>query len=145
MAHTHNNDVIMSAITSQITGVSIVCANVCSGADKKNQSSASLVFVSKIHRWPVDSLHKGPVARKMFPFDDVIMGHISYGLKHHCSLVMHMRVSERDVSSSVEVMAYDLFGTKPLPKTKLTFSQSNQNSVKFDHNFLQRKGIRTCL
>ena len=27
-----------------------------------------------IHRWPVDSLHKGPVTRKMFPFDDVIMG-----------------------------------------------------------------------
>ena len=27
-----------------------------------------------IHRWPVNSPHKGPVARKMFPFDDVIMG-----------------------------------------------------------------------
>ena len=26
-----------------------------------------------IHRWPVNSLHKGPVTRKMFPFDDVIM------------------------------------------------------------------------
>ena len=26
-----------------------------------------------IHRWPVISPHKGPVARKMFPFDDVIM------------------------------------------------------------------------
>ena len=26
-----------------------------------------------IHRWPVNSPHKGPVARKMFPFDDVIM------------------------------------------------------------------------
>ena len=24
-------------------------------------------------RWPVDSPHKGPVTRKMFPFDDVIM------------------------------------------------------------------------
>ena len=23
--------------------------------------------------WPVNSLHKGPVTRKMFPFDDVIM------------------------------------------------------------------------
>ena len=27
-----------------------------------------------IHRWPVKSPHKGPVTRKMFPFDDVIMG-----------------------------------------------------------------------
>ena len=25
------------------------------------------------HRWPMDSPHKGPVKRKMFPFDDVIM------------------------------------------------------------------------
>ena len=26
-----------------------------------------------IHRWPVNSPHRGPVTRKMFPFDDVIM------------------------------------------------------------------------
>ena len=26
-----------------------------------------------IHRGPVNSPHKGPVTRKMFPFDDVIM------------------------------------------------------------------------
>ena len=26
-----------------------------------------------IRRWPVESLHKGPVTPKMFPFDDVIM------------------------------------------------------------------------
>ena len=25
------------------------------------------------HRWPVNSPHKWPVTRKMFPFDDVIM------------------------------------------------------------------------
>ena len=30
-------------------------------------------FVREIHRWPVNSPHKGPVMRKMFPFDDVIM------------------------------------------------------------------------
>ena len=40
---------------------------------KKTSSSASLAFVRRIHRWPVNSLHKGPVTRKMFPFDDVIM------------------------------------------------------------------------
>ena len=38
----------------QITGVSIVCSTLCSGADKsKHQSSASLAFVRKIHRWPI--------------------------------------------------------------------------------------------
>ena len=29
-----------------------------------------------IHRWPVNSPHKGPVTRKVFPFDDVIMLHV---------------------------------------------------------------------
>ena len=37
---------------NQITGVSIVCSTVCSGADhRKHQSSASLAFVRGIHRW----------------------------------------------------------------------------------------------
>ena len=43
------------------------------GDQRKHQSSASLAFVRGIHRWPVNSPHKGPVTRKMFPFDDVIM------------------------------------------------------------------------
>ena len=40
---------------------------------EKHQRSASLAFVRGIHRWPVNSPHKWPVTRKMFPFDDVIM------------------------------------------------------------------------
>ena len=40
---------------------------------RKHQSSAPLAFVWAIHRWPVNSPHKGPITRKMFPFDDVIM------------------------------------------------------------------------
>ena len=46
---------------------------ISSGADQNKQSSASLAFVGKIHRCPVNSPHKGPVTWKMFPFDDVIM------------------------------------------------------------------------
>ena len=47
---------------------------VCSGAYyRKYQSSASLDFVRGIYRRPVDSPHKGPVTRIMFPFDAVIM------------------------------------------------------------------------
>ena len=60
-------------MASQITGVSIVSSTVGSDADKKDQSSESLAFVRGIHRWPVNSPHKGPVTRKMFLFDDVIM------------------------------------------------------------------------
>ena len=40
---------------------------------RKHQSSASLAFVRGIHWWPVNSPHKWPVTRKMFPSDDVIM------------------------------------------------------------------------
>ena len=54
--------------------VSIACSNVSSGVDqRKHQSSASLAFVRGIHRGPVNSPHKRPVTRKMFPFDDVII------------------------------------------------------------------------
>ena len=64
----------MSTIASQITSLTIVHSTVYSGADqRKHQSSASLAFVRGIHRGPVNSSHKGPVTRKTFPFDDVIM------------------------------------------------------------------------
>ena len=68
------SDVIMSTVASQITGVAIVYSTVCSGGhQRKHQSSMSLDFVRGIHRRLVNSPHKGPVTRKMFPFDDVIM------------------------------------------------------------------------
>ena len=70
----HYGDVIMGAIASQITSLTIVCSTVYSDADqRKHQSSASLVFIRGIHRGPVNSPHKWPVTRKMCPFDDVIM------------------------------------------------------------------------
>ena len=40
---------------------------------RKHRISASLAFVREIHRGPLNSPHKWPVTRKMFPFDDVIM------------------------------------------------------------------------
>ena len=64
----------MTTMGSQITSLTVVYSIVYSDADqRKHQSSASLAFVWGIHRWPVNSPHKGPVTRKMFPFDDVIM------------------------------------------------------------------------
>ena len=50
----HYNDVIMSAITSQITSLTIVYSAVYSGTDQRNyQSSASLSFVREFtcHWW----------------------------------------------------------------------------------------------
>ena len=70
----HYSVVMISAMASEITGVSIVYATVSSGADQgKHQSSASLASVRGIHRWPVNFPHKVPVTRKMFPFDDIIL------------------------------------------------------------------------
>ena len=70
----HYSDVIMSAMVSQITGVSIVYLTVCSGTDqRKHQSTASLAFVRGTHRWPVNSSHKDPVTWTLFPLDYVIM------------------------------------------------------------------------
>ena len=70
----HYDDVIMGAIASKITSLTVVYSTVYSGADQsKHQSSASLAFVWGIHRGPGNSPHKWPVTRKMFPFNDVIM------------------------------------------------------------------------
>ena len=54
-----------------------------------------------IHRSPVNSLHKRPVTRKMFPFHDVIMflrnnglpayGHLSHTLFHNCNPIYVLR------------------------------------------------------
>ena len=81
----HYNDAIMSTMVSQITDLSIVCLTVCSGIDqRKHQNSASLAFVWGTHWSPVGSPHKGPVTRKKFSFDDVIM--------YHCSGSIHSPV-----------------------------------------------------
>ena len=67
-------DVIMGAMASQITSLTVVYSTVYSGTDqRKHQSSASLAIVRWIHLWQVNAPHKGPVTRKMFPFDDIIM------------------------------------------------------------------------
>ena len=90
----HYDDVIMCAITSQITSLTIVYSTVYSDADqRKHQSSASLAFVWGIDRGPVNSPHKWPVTRKMFPFDDVIMPlprcHMGLFLPNTPSLIRH--------------------------------------------------------
>ena len=72
----HNSDVIMSAMASQITSLTTVYRAVYSGTDqRKHQSSTFLALVRGIHQWLVNSPQKGPVTRKMFPFDDVIIMH----------------------------------------------------------------------
>ena len=48
----HYNDIIMTAMVSQITGVSVVCSTVCSGtAERKHQISASLALEESTINW----------------------------------------------------------------------------------------------
>ena len=70
----HHKDVIMSAMASEITNLTIVYSTVDS---RRRLKKTSKLRVTGLCEWnsPVagNSPHKGPVTRKMFPFDDVIM------------------------------------------------------------------------
>ena len=60
----------MSAMASQITSLTIVYSSFILAQIKEN--------IKATRHWPLwgeftDDRHKGPVTRKMFPFDDVIM------------------------------------------------------------------------
>ena len=85
-ANYHYNDVTMYAMASQITSPKVVYSFIQGADQRKHQSSASLAFVRGIHRSPVNSPHKGPVAQKMFPFDDVIMMNPWYLMKFSSTL-----------------------------------------------------------
>ena len=87
----------MSAITSQITSLTIVYSTVYPEENQRvQQSSSSLAFVRGINRWPVNTPHKGTVTRKMFPFDDVIMFYSITGL-------------DSDISFSESMIMYFLY------------------------------------
>ena len=74
---------IYIAVTSQITDVSIVYSIVYSGEDQPQQQSP---------QWPIDSPHKGPITRKLFPFDGVIMVDISFATRGHVNFTWHDRL-----------------------------------------------------
>ena len=85
---------------------------------QKHQSSASLAFVMGIHRCPVNSPHKGPVTRKMFPLDDVIMI-----IAWHCRkwmgrlrtafhiLPVHVSLTELDFTVRVNINFYVIWNS----------------------------------
>ena len=70
----HYNDVIMTMMASQITSLTIVYSTIYSNADqRKHQKLCVTGLCAGNSLGPVNSPHKGPVTRKMFPLDDVIM------------------------------------------------------------------------
>ena len=128
----------MSEIASQITSLTTVYSIVYSDADqRKHQSSESLAFMRGIHRGPVNSPHKWPVTRKMFPFDNVIMSvwpsikpaflwskvttlwmitsRTFYWQHHNCDkiFIAHYFSPTGDERTSAEIMAWHQAISKP--------------------------------
>ena len=67
-----------------------------------------------IHRWPVNSPHKGPVTRQMFPFDDVIMGLVQER-RNSSSLTMELHLS--CINPSIWICRFTTIGV-PMMKIK---------------------------
>ena len=98
----------MGAMVSQITSLTIVYSTVYSCVDQRtHQSSASLAFVRAIHRWPVNSPHKWPVTRKMFPFDDVIIRSHSCPKSPPCPTILIISVITCYDEPSPDAIVFD--------------------------------------
>ena len=122
----HYDDVIMSTMASQITSLAIVYSTVYSSTDqRKNQSSASLVFVRGIHRWPVDSPHKGPVTRKMFLFDDIIM------IRGCLSIHMSYQYSESHYKDKTVLRSSHLYNGNPYTGKTVSLNRNCPVILKF--------------
>ena len=67
----HYSNVIMSTTTSQSPALRLCTQPFI--AEENIKAPHHWSYVRGIHRSPVNSPHKGPVTRKMFQFDDVIM------------------------------------------------------------------------
>ena len=74
-ANLHYSDVIMSAVASKISSLTIVHSGaVYSGADQRKHQKLRVAYLWEGNSPVTDEFpHKGSVTRKMFPFDDVIM------------------------------------------------------------------------
>ena len=135
----HYSDVIMGTMAFQITDVSIVYSTVCSGVDQReHQRSESPAIVRGIYRWPVNSPHKGPVRRKIFPLDDVIM-HSSIATVHSQPETSDWRISQKRLGRQDDCPCrhwgrWSLSSTSPVPtraviQMSFPFQWSDGNSI----------------
>ena len=110
----HYSDVIMSAMASHITSVSIVCLTVCSGADqRKHQARRHCPYEgnpSVTGGFP----HKGPMTRQMFPFNDVFVYLCFLAVYHmwypHCFVLFCFVVA---IFSYLNVSKWPIYPNRP--------------------------------
>ena len=99
----HYSDVIMVAMVSPITSLTIVYSTVYQGTDqRKHQNSSSLDFVRGYSPWPVNSPHKGSVTRKIFPFEGVIINDES-PWRHTTMCALNFRIFELELKTQKHV------------------------------------------
>ena len=78
---THYIDVIMTTMASQITSPTVVC--LFRRWSKKKSKLRVTGLLRGSHRGQVNSPHKWPVTRKMFPSDDVIVWNHNHNTTKH--------------------------------------------------------------
>ena len=137
----HYSDVIMSAMAPQITSLTIVYSTVNSGTDQRtHQASAPLAFVRGIHRGQVNSPHRGPVTRKIFPFDDVIMDDVDNVSVWCCDYIIKLILA----SSGKET--HKPAGTRNLTIKFCPVRQFRETNAKYLNFIFQHKlWIRSCV
>ena len=90
----HYDDVTWTSWVSNHRSFHCLFNSLCGPTSKKHQSPRYWPFVRGIHRWPVNSPHRGPVTHKKLPFDDVTMtmqgSSPSYGCQMACSIVKNL-------------------------------------------------------
>ena len=142
----------MSAMSSQITGVSIVCSTVCSGIDqRRHQSSMSLTFVWIIHRWPMVPLTKGQQRGKCFHLMtssclNATTRLISFILDHISQAIFHRNLNSIEnvflIFSKVSIMKFHtwhvhyndvIMGVIASQITSLTIAYSTDYSGAYKH------------
>ena len=134
LTYRHYCDVIMDTMNSQITSLTIVYLTVYSDADqRKHQNTASLAFVRGIHRRPVTSPQKWPVTRKMFPFDDVIMG----------TWIVHIVINSVGLLSHIPVHHWRTYWLN-CPNLNILTYCPKQSSMKFGKK-KERISWRNCI
>ena len=110
------------------------------GDQRKHQGSASLAFkFGGIHRWPVDSLHKRPVTRKVFPFDDVIMR-----VGHAIPIMVSVIESWTDIWVTLSVYpSMTNCSKKPFTEQYWTLSHHQNCTRLLVDDFVKKQHIRT--
>ena len=91
-----------------------------------------VIGLSNRHRWPVNSLHKWPVTRKMIPFDDVIMYWLSgmhFYMNKQLKVVMQLMVLTHSMISNNTYQLHIHYISKDQGPVSLMMFQCDLNFI----------------